>query len=73
MRTIVWMTSFLAALTAAWTAFACPNCPVGRAARQQVCDDGLATNLVIALAPFLLVGMVSVWAERIGRPRRARP
>jgi uncharacterized membrane protein len=34
-----------------------------------VFDDGLATNLVIALVPFILVGMVSVWAERIGRAR----
>jgi hypothetical protein len=68
-RAAVWMASFFAAFTAAGAAWACPNCPVGRAARQQVCDDGLATNLVIALVPFLLVGAVSVWAERIGRAR----
>jgi hypothetical protein len=66
-RAAVWMASFLAALTAAWTAWACPSCPPARAARQQVWDDGIATNLVIALVPFLLVAMVSVWAERIGR------
>lgn len=68
-RVAVGITSFLAAFTAASTAWACPNCPVGRVARQQVWDDGLATNLVIALVPFILVGMVSVWAERIGRAR----
>ena len=68
-RAAVWMASFFAAFTAAGAAWACPNCPVGRAARQQVFDDGLATNLVIALVPFILVGMVSVWAERIGRAR----
>lgn len=61
------MTSFIAALTAATTAWACPSCPVGRAARQQVCDDGLATNLVVALVPFVLIGLVSAWADRIGR------
>lgn len=72
MRMTLWMTSFVATLTAAWTAWACPNCPVGRAARQQVCEDGLATNLLTALVPFLIVGMVSVWAERIGKAPEAR-
>jgi hypothetical protein len=68
-RAAVWLASFLATFTAAGAALACPNCPVGRAARQQVCDDGLAQNLAIALVPFLLVGMVSAWAERIGKAR----
>jgi hypothetical protein len=69
MRKLVWMASFLATLTAAWTAWACPRCAVGITARQQVWDDGFATNLVVALVPFVLVAMVSVWAERIGRAR----
>lgn len=69
MRKIAWMASFLATLTAAWTAWACPRCAVGITARQQVWDDGFATNLVVALVPFVLVVMVSVWAERIGRAR----
>lgn len=66
-RAAVWTSGILAALTAAGAAWACPNCPAARAARQQVCDDGLAQNLAIALVPFLLVGLVSAWAERIGK------
>jgi hypothetical protein len=68
-RTTLWLASFVATLTAAWTTWACPNCPVGRTARQQVCDDGLATNLITALVPFLLIGAASLWAERIGKAR----
>ena len=63
----VWSCAIVAALTTASAGWACPNCPLGRAARQQVCDDGLAQNLAIALVPFLLVGLVSAWAERIGK------
>ena len=66
-RTLVCVASFVAMLATAWTSWACPNCPVGRAARQQAWEDGLATNLLIALVPFVLVGMVSLWAERIGK------
>jgi hypothetical protein len=71
MRTIAWMTSFIATLTATLTAWACPDCQVGRAARQLVWDDGIAMNLMVALVPFVLVAMVSLWAERIGRVDRA--
>jgi hypothetical protein len=63
------MASLVAILTTAGATWACPNCPAGQAARQQVCDDGLATNLITALVPFLIVGMVSLWAERIGKAR----
>jgi len=48
---------------------ACPDCPVGRAARQQVAEDGLAANLLIAMAPFVIIGLVSLWAERLGKTR----
>jgi hypothetical protein len=49
------------------TAWACPSCPVGRLARQQVCDQGFTHNLVIAIVPFALIGIASIWAERIGK------
>jgi hypothetical protein len=57
-------------LVAGGDAWACPSCPVGRAARQQLLDDDFGRNLVIALAPFLVVGLVARWAERIGRDVR---
>ena len=69
MRTPLSIASFIATFTAASAAWACPNCPAVRAARQQVCDDGLAENLMVALVPFVLVGVASAWAERIGRAR----
>lgn len=49
---------------------ACPNCAVGRLARQQVCDDdGFAFNLSAVALPFLVIGAVSRYAER--NPRGA--
>jgi hypothetical protein len=70
MRTTAWLTSFVATLTITLTTWACPDCQVGRAARQQVWEDSLAMNLIIALVPFVLVAMVSLWADRIGRVER---
>jgi hypothetical protein len=61
--------AFFAMLTSAWAGAACPSCAEGRAARQQVFGDGFATSLMITLAPFVLVGLVSMWAERIGKAR----
>jgi hypothetical protein len=51
------------------TSWACPSCPLGRSAREQVLAHGFATNLAIALAPFVVVGIVCAWAERIGDAR----
>ncbi len=68
-RALVCLASFIATLTAAWTSWACPNCSVGRVARQQVLGEGLAMNLLIALVPFIIVGIVSLWAEQIGKAR----
>jgi hypothetical protein len=68
-RAAVWMTSFIATLTTTLTAWACPDCEVGRAARQLAWEDSVAANLMIAVVPFALVAMVSLWAERIGRAR----
>ena len=49
---------------AVWEIMACPSCPVGQTARQQVFDQDFGSNLMIALVPFLLVGLVARWAER---------
>lgn len=52
--------------SATTVAYACPSCPVGRTARQQVFDQDFGTNLLIAFVPFLLVGLVARWAEGLG-------
>ena len=46
---------------------ACPDCTVGREARAQLWSDGFGLNLLLALVPFLVIGAVSLWANRIGR------
>jgi hypothetical protein len=56
-----------AALTFPATALACPDCSIGRVAREQLWSDNFATNLATALAPFLVIVVASLWAERIGR------
>jgi hypothetical protein len=45
-------------------AAACPSCPVGRAAREQVCEDGFSMRLLAVILPFLVMGAVSLWVER---------
>ncbi len=59
----------LAALLTPCTSLACPSCPAGRAARQQVCEEGLGINLAIALLPFALMFAVSLAFERAGGAR----
>jgi hypothetical protein len=56
------------------SAGACPDCAVGREARAQLWTDDFGPNLLLALIPFLFIGAVSVWANRIGRatPRAVR-
>jgi hypothetical protein len=51
---------------------ACPDCTIGRVARNLVWHDDFAFNLLVAAAPFTLVIAASVWAERLGRPRSTR-
>ena len=51
---------------------ACPSCPAGEEARAQVVHQDLGTNLLVALAPFLLVGLASRWAERLDGDGEAR-
>jgi hypothetical protein len=52
-----------------WTnqAFACPRCAAGIAARREVVEQGFVNNLLIALLPFAVVVLISIWAERIGK------
>lgn len=58
---------------AAWPAAACPDCWATRTAKQQVLQTDFASNAVVALAPFLVLGAIAWWADRIGRaPRDAR-
>lgn len=60
------MVASLLTTSAVW---GCPSCPVGITARQQVLDQDFGQNLVIAVVPFLLVGLVARWAERRDRGR----
>ncbi|HKU43298.1 MAG TPA: hypothetical protein VJR89_34290 [Polyangiales bacterium] len=64
-----WVSSVCAAPSWLWatSAWACPSCPIGRAARQQVCEQAFVQNLLFALAPFAVVAVAAVWAERIGK------
>ena len=68
MRTLILRTtSFFAVVAYASLGAACPSCPVGREAREQVFNQQFGTNLLIAAAPFVVVGLVSLWAERVGK------
>ena len=60
-------TALVTLLIAARSAGACPDCAVGRQARAQLWTDDFGLNLVLALVPFLIIGAVSLWANRIGR------
>lgn len=45
---------------------ACPNCPTARAARVEVFDQDFGRNLLMALAPFLVVGVITTAVYRSG-------
>lgn len=47
----------------------CPDCAVGVAARRLVLADDVVFNASATVAPFLIIGLIALWAERIGRPR----
>jgi hypothetical protein len=53
-------------------ALACPNCPVGRAARQQVCEDAFWLRLSAVLLPFIVMSAISIWVERTTDRERGR-
>lgn len=57
----------LASVAFTSVALACPDCPAGQAARQQFLGEGLGIRLLIAVIPFVAVGLVSFGAEQIGR------
>jgi hypothetical protein len=63
--------AFCATVARAPTGWACPNCPLGKTARQQVCDQAFMQNLLLAFIPFAAVIVVALWAERIGKRERA--
>jgi hypothetical protein len=62
-----WGCAVHSSVTWAASAWACPSCPIGRLARQQVCEQGFTQNLVFSVAPFLVIGAAALWAERIGK------
>lgn len=64
MLRIAWPATLWALLCQASVAVACPSCPIGRAARQQVCSDGFVTNLLSVILPFIVIGLLTVWVER---------
>lgn len=70
-RTWLAMTAACVALAASSAAGACPGCPVGREARQQVYEQHFARNLLVALLPFAMVGLASLCAERVGQNRKS--
>jgi hypothetical protein len=46
-------------------ASACPDCSIGKVARAQFWSDRFAENLMITLAPFVVMVVAAVWAERV--------
>lgn len=70
------MRVWIALVAALWSvcsyvgiAWACPSCPVGRAAREQVCEDSFVLRFLAVVLPFIVMGLVSVGAERFMRQR----
>jgi hypothetical protein len=70
-RTWLSLTAACAALAVSGAASACPGCPVGREARQQFYEQDFVRNLFVALLPFAMVGVASVYAERVGKNRKS--
>lgn len=61
--------AFVAAFASTGQSWACPSCPIGQIARRQVCEQGLAQNLLVATLPFFVIILVSVAAEHIGKAK----
>ncbi len=55
------------------TALACPDCPTARVVRGSVVGEGFWGYLVMALVPFLLIGVLSALLYRVGLPSRRGP
>ncbi len=57
-------------------ALACPNCPLGVQARSEVWNDNFTYYLVVALLPFVMVGLICRSIELLGAggllPQRLR-
>ena len=72
-RSVVAVLSMGATLSLAAPAAACPNCAVGRQARNEVWSDDFGRNMVVALLPFIVIGAICVRADRVGRARSKVP
>ena len=71
MTTVRWLVAAVTLLFAT-PASACPSCATGEEARAEVLGDHFVRNLAMLLLPLLVVGLVSVGAERIDHPSRSR-
>jgi len=72
LRWLALVALLLAASANASMARACPDCAVGKQARTALWDEQFTYHVVVALLPFLVVGLVSYQLNGIGRPDRAR-
>jgi hypothetical protein len=63
---------FALGLVCASSALACPDCPVGRAARAAVWNDGFFPQLCLVLLPLVLIGAIAAALYRIGMPPAGR-
>jgi hypothetical protein len=50
---------------------ACPSCLEGQLARGEVWNDDFATNLVVALLPFFLIGALCFGIEALACSKRS--
>jgi uncharacterized membrane protein len=60
----------LAGLLGGAASLACPDCPTAQVVRTSVLSEGFWTYLVMAVVPFLLIGVLSALLYRIGLPPR---
>ena len=64
------------ALCSAWTlptaVLACPDCAVGRAARESVFDEHFALNLLMLLSPLVLLTGIVVLLHRVDAAQPGR-
>jgi hypothetical protein len=63
-HTGIWALAGIAVGSFSARASACPNCPVGKLARQQVCESGFGIHLLSVLLPFVAIGLVCWWVEQ---------
>ena len=68
---LLWFVAALGAVVS--PAQACPKCEAGIEARGQVLDTQFGANLFWTVLPFLLIGLVCMAVNAIGRPSSPSP